>query len=124
MDRFATANNAQCERYNSRCRDPQSEARDAFAQVWKGELNWINPPWGLIGRVLRKIRTEGAGAILIVPYWRSQYWWPLLMELADEARLYEPARDLFLPGDKGSEVSVGRPNWSVLAVRIYERPST
>ena len=124
VDRFATANNRQCERYNSRTRDPQSEARDAFAQKWKGELNWINPPWGLIGRVLRQIRMEGAGAILIVPFWKSQYWWPVLMELADEARLYEPSRDLFLPGDKGSARGVGRPSWSVLAVRIYERPST
>jgi hypothetical protein len=30
--RFATANNAQCERFNSRWGDPQSEARDAFTQ--------------------------------------------------------------------------------------------
>ena len=124
VDRFATANNAQCKRFNSRYADPQSEARDAFAQLWKGEHSWCNPPWGLIGRVLRKIQQEGASATLVLPYWTSQYWWPLLTSLADEVVYLQPARDLFLPGDRGSRRAVGRPNWSAVLVRIYEREST
>jgi hypothetical protein len=60
VNRFAIANNAQCERFNSRWGDPQSEARDAFTQVWRGTHGWLNPPWGCIGRVLlAKVRCEG-----------------------------------------------------------------
>ena len=75
-----------------------------------------------MGRVLSKIREEGAAATVIVPYWTSQYWWPALMELADDALYFPSARDLFMPGDKGSALHVGAPSWAVLAVRINERP--
>ena len=52
IDRFATANNAHCRRYNSRWRDPTSEGVDAMARNWRAhphtgalERNWVNPPW-------------------------------------------------------------------------------
>ena len=118
IDRFATANNSQCRRYNSRFMDPTTEARDAFSQRWKGELNWINPPWALIGRVLAKLRAEQAEAILTVPYWTSQYWWPELTEMAVDHIYYPPRPDLFLPGDRGSQGVVGPPKWGVLVCRI------
>ena len=75
VDRFATANNAQCRRFNSRWGDPQSEARDAFTQVWVGTHSWLNPPWGCIGRVLAKVRCEGAEALIVVPFWSSRTWY-------------------------------------------------
>ena len=96
-------------------------SRDAFSQRWRGEENWINPPWGQIGRVLCKIRDEGAAATLALPYWTSQYWWPLLQQMADDVVYYPPRRDLFLPGDKGSAVYVGRPRWGIVLVRVEQR---
>ena len=121
IDRFATANNRQTRRYNSRFWGPDCEARDSFTQRWKGEENWINPPWGLIPRVLAKIRAEGAAATLALPYWTSQHWWPTLVDMADDYIYFPPRRDLFLPGDKGSAVTVGAPKWGIVLARIEAR---
>ena len=121
VDRFATANNAQCRRFNSRWGDPQSEARDAFTQVWAGAHSWLNPPWGCIGRVLAKVRCEGAEATIVVPFWSSQTWYPELLELADDIVYYAPEFDLFLPGDTGSSRAVGPPRWGILVVHILPR---
>jgi hypothetical protein len=121
IDRFASENNRQCRRYNARYLGPTCEARDAFSQVWKGEQNWLNPPWGLIGKVLQKVRREGCAATLALPFWTSQYWWPLLQEMADDMVYYPPRRELFLPGDKGNTQFVGAPRWGVVVVRVEER---
>jgi hypothetical protein len=121
VDRFATANNAQCRRFNSRWGDPQSEARDAFTQVWAGTHSWLNPPWGCIGRVLAKVRCEGAEASIVVPFWSSQTWYPELLELADDIVYYAPEFDLFLPGDTGSSRAVGPPRWGILVAHILPR---
>jgi len=124
VDRFATANNAQCERFNSRWGDPRSEARDAFTQVWAGTHSWLNPPWGCIGRVLAKVRCEGAEASVVVPFWSSQTWYPELLELADDIVYYAPEYDLFLPGDTGSSKAVGPPRWGILVAHIPQRSGT
>ena len=114
VDRFATSNNAQCPRFYSRWADPGAEGRDAFSHSWLGELNWLNPPWGTISRVLHKLDMEGAAAILVVPYWTSQHWWPQLAQMATYAFYVEPSFDTFLPGDIGSRRAVGSPAWGVL----------
>ena len=53
VDRFATANNTICQRYNTLFFDPGTEAVDAFAQDWTGDNNWVKPP------LLRRQLTEG-----------------------------------------------------------------
>ena len=40
-----------------------------------------NPPWNLIGRVLAKVKKQGANVILIAPVWPSQPWYPKLLGL-------------------------------------------
>ena len=53
VDRFASDLNALCPRFFSRFYTPGCEGVDAFAHHWgRGENNWINPPFGLIGRTL------------------------------------------------------------------------
>ena len=45
---------------------------------------WISyafPPFCLIGRCLRKVREEKASLVLVAPIWRSQSWYPALLEL-------------------------------------------
>ena len=47
IDRFATAENAQLRRYNSKWLDPRTEAVDSlrlFDTEWALEHNWCNPP--------------------------------------------------------------------------------
>jgi hypothetical protein len=47
IERFATQGNSQLPRYNSRWRDPTSEAVDCLHlpdNRWTAETNWCNPP--------------------------------------------------------------------------------
>jgi hypothetical protein len=118
VDRFATANNAQCKHFNSRWGDPQSEARDAFTQVWAGTHIWLNPPWGCIGRMLAKVRS----ASIVVPFWSSEFWYPELLELADDIVYYAPEFYLFLPGVTGSSRAVVPPRrGGILVAHILPR---
>jgi hypothetical protein len=51
IDRFATQGNSQLPRYNSRWRDPTSEAAECLHlpdNRWTTETNWCNPPWTLL----------------------------------------------------------------------------
>ena len=86
--------------------------------AWRAEVNWCNPPWGLLGRVAAKLRSSCAAATVIAPTWRSVPWYQDLLELCSEFRV-EPARDdLFLPGDRGSRTAVGSAGWSITVFRI------
>ena len=78
VDRFATAYNAQVQRFNSRFACPGSEAVDAFTVDWSKENNWWCPPPMLVPRVLRHAECCKAQGTLVVPLWESAPFWPLL----------------------------------------------
>ena len=79
IDRFASYDNAKCERFNSKYHVPGSEAVDAFTQDWRFENNLWVPPVKDIIRVLTIVKyIQGIRGVLIVPYWRSASFWPLL----------------------------------------------
>ena len=44
-------------------------------------MGYAYPPFCLIGRCLKKVREEKASLVLVVPIWRSQPWYPALLEL-------------------------------------------
>ena len=123
VDRFATANNALCERYNSEYRDPNSEGVDAFARSWIGENNWCNPPWRLLADVVAKLREEGAAATVVAPYWPSAPLFPGLMELANQYDVLAATRDTFFPGRLGSCEPLDKPGWRVIIARVEGRPA-
>lgn len=81
IDLFASLNNYKCERYISWIRDPGSETVDAFTIFWGNILFYAFPPFSQILRVLRKIINDKAEGILVVPYWKSQPWFPLFIEM-------------------------------------------
>lgn len=112
VDRFASASNAQVPRFNSWGPDPEAEARNAFAQDWAGVLNYANPPWPLISRVLSLAEQQRARVILIVPWWPSALWWPRLQAIATDRRHFAPARDLFAPSRTGYR-PLRAPAWGV-----------
>jgi len=91
LDAFACRATALLSRYCSAGPDPGAWRYDAFTVPWQEELLWINPPWELLPRVLFKLRSERARAIIIVPRWPSQSWWPtLLTMMVDEVELLPP----------------------------------
>ena len=125
LDCFASCDNAQLPRFNSRCWNPGSEAVDTFTVNWAGENNWWCPPISLIPRIIHHAQACSAIGTLVVPYWPSASFWPMLcppmgqfekfiVEVWELPRI----RELFLPGRSGIALFNGEvPNTKVLALR-------
>ena len=79
VDRCASLQTRQLERFCSRYRNPRCEAVDAFTIPWLKENNWIFPPPYLIPRVLKHMSAGGEISTLLIPWWSSAVWWPLLV---------------------------------------------
>ncbi|XP_076236334.1 uncharacterized protein LOC143180473 [Calliopsis andreniformis] len=78
---FEFRSNTKCHKYVSWRKDPESIAIDAFTIEWLPWFFYAFPPFAIILKVLRKIRSEGARGIIVVPYWPSQVWFPLCMAM-------------------------------------------
>jgi hypothetical protein len=88
VDRFADAGNAQLPRFNSGYPSRGAEVVDTFTTSWQRELNWINPPWQLMDKVMYKLDCEpAAAAVLLAPYWPRASWYPTLSRLAADFRV-------------------------------------
>ena len=126
VDRFASTYNTQLQRFNSRYWNPGSEAVDAFTVDWGGENNWLCPPIGLIPRVLRHAQRCKAEGTMIVPYWESAPFWPILCPWGSTFESFVVAwcdlpsvENLFIPGHSGAVLFGGdAPNTRVLALRL------
>ena len=123
VDLFATRNNCQVPHYFSRFPDPGSAGVDAFEQRWGTyRLAYANPPFQIVGAVLRKVLEEQADLVIVLPEWRTAAWWPNLLELLCDFPVQLPQEDdTFLPGQLGSAQAVGKPPWGVIACRISGR---
>jgi len=83
VDLFASAESHLLDAYVTRYQCEQAFAVDAFTLRWQ-ELPGvvlIVPPPRLIGRVLAKVRDEGARALIIVPAWHGASWAPLFRDV-------------------------------------------
>lgn len=98
IDLFATRSNAKCKKFLAWKNDPEALAIDAFTVNWHPlGLFWAFPPFALILKALKKIVVDRATGIIIVPYWTSQPWFPLLMSLLIEKPLiFKPSPNLLL----------------------------
>ena len=81
IDRFADNCNTKLPRFNSRFYSPHCEAVDAFTQDWGLDVNWLVPPIYLVGRTLQYWRICKGTGVLVVPIWRSAYFWPMIRDL-------------------------------------------
>jgi len=95
VDRFASAINARCLRFNSATACPRTEAINALARLWRGEENWANPPFSLLLQVLLLILEQGAATTLITPIFPERPWWPLLIRMATAVFVFPADRPLF-----------------------------
>jgi len=84
VDLFASRLTKQLPRFYSWRPDPEAEATDAFMQNWAASRGFANPPWCLIHRCLAKVRKEGARIVLLTPLWKTQSWFPLVLELLED----------------------------------------
>ncbi len=44
----------------------------------RGVLNWVHPPYRMVGRVVLHMQQCRARGTLVVPWWEKAAWWPLL----------------------------------------------
>ena len=75
IDKFACDYNTKLPRFNSRFLQPRSEAVVAFSQDWSSENNWLVPPPTVNGKLLTHMRDCRAIGTLVVPMWKSAYYW-------------------------------------------------
>ena len=78
IDRFADSENKKVNRFDARFFCPGVENVNTFTSDWGEEFNWLCPPVGLIGDTLQHARICRCRAVLLVPEWKSAYFWPLL----------------------------------------------
>lgn len=80
-DLFASRLNKQLNNFVSWFPDPDAYATDAFSFSWHKLYPYIFPPFSQISRVLQKIEDDQVSrAILIVPVWTTQLWYPKLLK--------------------------------------------
>ena len=125
-DRFSSFCTRQIPRFCSRWVSLFSEAIDAFTVSWSDENNWLFPPPYLIPRVRRHLKFVKFDSTLIVPFWTSAPWWPMLVthkgsfqtEIVD-FKIIVLKENLFIPAVPGlSTFSSDIPSFYLLALRF------
>ena len=122
VDLFASRLNFQVQPYVSWKPDPGALAVDAFSIVWSEfRLTYIFPPFALINRVLCKITQEQAEAIVIVPCWATQPWFPKLLRMLTDCPFLLPRCQDILQHPSKDVVTL--PRMRLLACRLSGNPS-
>jgi hypothetical protein len=93
---FASILTHQLQTYVSWRPDPMAMATDTFTLDWAELRAYANPPWNLIGRVLAQTRRQHAELVLVVPVWRAQGWYPVLLEILVKVSLLTPKRGNYI----------------------------
>ena len=78
VDCFAHIDNTQLPIFYSIFWCPGAAAVDAFTVNWAGTINWWVSPVHLVGRTVKHAKKCKAVGSLLVPMWKSAYFWPLL----------------------------------------------
>ena len=81
VDCFANSDNAKCPKFYSMFLVPNSAGIDAFTFNWASEFCLLVPPVAVVGRCLSHLVRCKAKGVLVVPLWKSSFFWPLLSEV-------------------------------------------
>jgi len=122
LDLFAAAENAKCGRFFSRQASPGAMGVGAMHRSWLGENCWCNPPFNLLGPVVRKIVATGARVTLVAPRWEAQPWWAAAVEACSHWEQLPAAEGVFTHGSRSTPAR--RPTWDVVAFRFSSGAAT
>ena len=96
VDRMAAPHNALLPRFYSRFYAPGAIDIDCFSDLdWSRDVNFINPDFNMISRVIDHMKRCRAVGTLIVPEWPSMPWWPLLFPAENEP-VHRPVKDMLV----------------------------
>lgn len=121
VDRFADQYNARLRRWNSRWAHPQSDAANALAQDWTGTFSYVCPPMAMVQEVLTFIDRQGYRAVVVVPVWGKQVWWPLLRAVSVRKVVLGPGIEVFQKGMSGECAPHKDARWTFWAVEVQGR---
>ena len=79
LDCFANYYNKKLDRFYSLFNSPNCEGVDAFTFNWEGENCLLVPPVCVVAMTLQHLRLCRARGVLVVPFWPSAAFWPLLI---------------------------------------------
>ena len=110
IDLFASRLNFQVSRFVTWFPQPGAYRSDAFSFSWSEYLPYIFAPFNLVGKVLNKVMEDKVNqALLVVPFWPSQTWFPLLLSLLADFPIRLPRhRDLLALPHNGQLHPMGR----------------
>jgi hypothetical protein len=119
FDRFASPVSFRCDNFNTLIPHPHSQG-DSMVQSWVGYKNWVCPPISLASRVIDKLLREQAEAVVVLPFWPSAPWYPVLMEMADCTRILsrQETRDHVIPHGPGPPDIWRNPRWQLMLVHL------
>lgn len=87
LDLFASSWNAQLPRFVRWLPQPGIWGINALSSSWRKLQGYAFPPFSLIKDCLSKVSREQSSLVLVCPFWQSQPWFPLLLELAVDVPL-------------------------------------
>ena len=81
IDLFATNINAQLGKYAAFRPDPGAMYIDAFSIEWFDLKFYAFPLISVIPRVIAKVKQDSAEGIIVVPFWPTQVWYPVMLKM-------------------------------------------
>lgn len=84
VDWFASEHNAKLERFYTRFWCEKSSGVDSFAENWGGCNDYFVPPISLICKTILHMKKCKAFGVLVIPWWESAPFWPLLCDAKDD----------------------------------------
>ena len=129
IDLFASSCNHKLERYVSFIPDDKACAVNAFSISWSNEINYLFPPFSVLGRCLQKIVEDRAEGIVVCPIFTTQTFFPQLLHLISGQCYILPKVDklLQLPGKQQThpltsmKMGVFRVSGNTSRVREYQK---
>ena len=78
VDCFANYYNHKLPKFFSRFWNPNTAGVDFFIQPLREENCWVVPPVSIVPRVLHYMKCQKAVGTVVVPFWPSAHFWPLV----------------------------------------------
>lgn len=96
FDYFATNLSTKCDKFYSWYPCEGCQGVDAFSQKWT-YFFFAFPPFSLVGRVFKKIVSDDATGIVVIPKWEAQPWFSLFLKLCKNNYIeLPPSNDLMV----------------------------
>ena len=100
--------------------DPGTEGVDALFQTnWHSELNFVNPPFRLLPKVIEHIQKTRSEATVIAPCWPAKTWLQKLKQMAVHPPLKLPKpKQMCIACLNSVPEPLKNPKWTLYAWRV------